>query len=77
MSTSALLALLDEPGLIEDEHSVFLAEVLEDVCAHVVAYLVRIPVDPAEQVPEPAMRANRPSNRGNQLRGLVTGGVVG
>ena len=52
MPISALLAFLDEPGLVEDEYAVVPSEVLEDVFTQVVAYLVGIPVGAAEQMLE-------------------------
>ena len=51
------VALLDEPGLVEDQHPVVLAEVLEDVSAHVVAHPAGFPLGTAEQVLEPVGRA--------------------
>lgn len=47
-------ALLDEPGLISDQHPLRIAQVLDDIVPHVVADLTGIPVRPGgrEHLPD-------------------------
>jgi hypothetical protein len=46
-------ALLEVPGLVNDQHRLGVAQVLDDVGAHVIADLVFVPHRPAEQVLHP------------------------
>jgi hypothetical protein len=64
------LTLLDEAGVVDDQHVAALAEVFEDVVAHVVADPVGIPGGRAEQVLEP-IRGRVPGVLGN-LPGVLS-----
>jgi hypothetical protein len=56
MLNSALAAFLDEAGVVEDQHPVAVAELLDDVLAHVVTDPVNVPVRPPQQPLHPVRR---------------------
>jgi hypothetical protein len=57
LHTGRLLALLHEPGLVQDQDRPGIAEVLHHVGSKVVADRVRVPAHPAEEVLHPVRRA--------------------
>jgi hypothetical protein len=67
-------ALLQVPGLVDDQHRTRVAEVLEDIAAHVIADAVSIPLRAGQQVLHPVRRGvpgvlgDRPAVHPRQLR---------